>query len=81
VLPITPVPGLSEEGYDAPGLDALVADLVTDRAATVVCTHRPVLPELLARFEVSEEPLAPAELVVLHRRKGRVVAVERHLVR
>jgi 8-oxo-dGTP diphosphatase len=47
----------------------------------VLCTHRPVLPEVLAALGVTEEPLAPGEMVVCHHRKGRVVAVERHLVR
>jgi hypothetical protein len=38
-----------------------------------------VLPEILAALGVAEEPLAPSEMVVCHHRKGRVVAVERHL--
>ena len=81
VLPVTPLPGLSEEGFDDDGLDAITQDLVADRTATVVCTHRPVLPGLLDRLGVEEEPLSPREMLVCHRRKGRVVAVERHLVR
>jgi 8-oxo-dGTP diphosphatase len=81
VLPVEQVAGLSEEGYDAAGLDRMATDLLAGRAATVVCTHRPVLPELLGRLGVTEEPLSPAELLVLHRRKGRLVSVERHLVR
>ena len=47
----------------------------------MLCTHRPVLPAVLAHLGVEEEPLAKGECVVVHHRKGSVVAVERHLVR
>ncbi len=46
----------------------------------MLCSHRPVLPQILAELGVTEEPLAPGEMVVCHHRKGRVVATERHLV-
>lgn len=49
----------------------------------VACTHRPVLPELLAESPLGQavhsgrRALAPAEAWVLHARDGHVVAVDR----
>ena len=70
---------LSEEGFDARRAAALLRDLMRTRESAVLCTHRPVLPRLLDRLGVAEEPLAAGELVVCHHRKGRLVATERHL--
>jgi 8-oxo-(d)GTP phosphatase len=55
------------------------ARLLTNKESAVLCSHRPVLPEILAALGVAEEPLDLGEMVVCHHRKGRVVAVERHL--
>ncbi len=55
--------------------------LESDRGA-VLCTHRPVLPMVFdalgLRAGQRGEELAPAEMLVVHVRKGKVVAVERH---
>ncbi len=75
---------LSEEGFRPKPLRRLAADLLDDLredVATVVCTHRPVLPELLDALGVEAKALEKGELLVLHVRKGRVRAVERHLPR
>ena len=51
--------------------------------ATIACTHRPVLPELLAESPLGQavhsgrRALAPGEAWVLHVRDGGVVAVDR----
>lgn len=74
-------PSLSEEGATSKGLGSAAADLLSGKAPTVVCSHRPVLPELLADLGVTDEPLAPGEFLALHHRKGTVIRVERHLVR
>jgi 8-oxo-dGTP diphosphatase len=79
VLPVVEVESLSEEGYDEEAARALLADLMSTSQPSVLCTHRPVLPRLFEALDVEEEPLAPAELVVCHHRKGRLVAAERHL--
>lgn len=73
-------PGLSEEDADAASLDRVAKELHATRTPTAICTHRPVLPELLARLGVIEEPLAAGEMVICHHRKSGLVAVERHLV-
>jgi 8-oxo-dGTP diphosphatase len=46
----------------------------------VVCTHRPVLPMVFEAVGLEDPQLATGELVVLHLRKGRIVATERHHV-
>lgn len=79
VLGLQELVELSEEKYDADAAAQLLAALREHREPSVVCGHRPILPDLLADLGTEEEPLAPAELVVCHHRKGRLVATERHL--
>lgn len=79
VLAIDADPGLSEEGATPASVSAAVAELLAGKESAVLCSHRPVLPEILDRLDVNEEPLAPGEMVVCHHRRGRVVATERHL--
>ncbi len=79
VLPLQRHEQLSEEGYDAAHARRVLHALREAREASVVCGHRPVLPDLLADLGTEEEPLAPGELVVCHHRRGRLVATERHL--
>ncbi|TIC88511.1 NUDIX hydrolase [Nocardioides sp. GY 10113] len=75
---------LSEERASADGVAAVMADLLADRGGVVVCTHRPVLPLVLDAVGLNGThrggPLAPGEMLVVHLRKQRLVAVERHLV-
>lgn len=79
VLPLQELDELTEEGNDADAAAALLHTLAEAPESSVVCSHRPVLPGLLAILGVEEEPLAPAELVVCHHRRGVLVATERHL--
>jgi 8-oxo-dGTP pyrophosphatase MutT (NUDIX family)/phosphohistidine phosphatase SixA len=79
VVPLEEVDELSEEEYDEASARTLL-DLVMDApGSSVLCSHRPVLPDLFGLLGIHEEPLSPAELVVVHHRKGRLVATERHL--
>jgi 8-oxo-dGTP diphosphatase len=78
---------LSEEDSTKKSVRALTGDLLEglhDRpaaaGAVVVCTHRPVLPWVFDGVGIEDPGLAPGELVVLHLRKHRVVAAERHQV-
>ncbi|MBU2695702.1 NUDIX hydrolase [Pimelobacter sp. 30-1] len=80
-------PRLTEENAAPRPVTKLVHDLLDPDGPpsaaenAVLCTHRPVLPLVLdaAGVELAPDaPLAPAEMLVLHVRKGRVVAVERH---
>lgn len=84
----------SEEGFEPSKKASLgkINALLTDPAATVLCTHRPVFPEIIAQVRKRtglrntkqlDPALPPGGFIVLHRRfdpkRGiRVIAVERH---
>ncbi|MBS4753270.1 NUDIX hydrolase [Nocardioides sp. zg-ZUI104] len=72
---------LSEEHASARGVAKVVGEVVEGRAS-VLCSHRPVLPWVYDAFGIDLAPeapgLAPAEMLVLHLHRGDVVAVERH---
>lgn len=78
-LPVSIVPGLGEENEHLAALEYAITSAVEARRGAVLCSHRPVLPRLLAQLDVVEEPLAPGELVVCHHRYGTVIATERYL--
>jgi 8-oxo-(d)GTP phosphatase len=78
VLTVDGQPGLSEEDWTPESVSGVVGELLAGKENAVLCSHRPVLPEILAALGVDEEPLAPGEMVVCQHRKGRIVAVERH---
>jgi len=80
---------LSEEGHVAQPRHtrAKARQLLADPAALVICSHRPVLPDLLTEMLAEwhgrqPRPLGPGAFLVLHRdlsgKTPRVVAVERH---
>lgn len=78
--PLVPHDGLSEEDASVDAVVGLVADLMARHAGAVVCTHRPVLPLVLAAVGVRDGVrLETGEMLVVHHRKGRIVATERHL--
>lgn len=81
VLPVEATAGVNEDDWTAESVQETVAMLLAQKESAVLCSHRPVLPPILTALGVHEEPLAPGEMVVCHHRKGRVVAVERHLPR
>jgi 8-oxo-(d)GTP phosphatase len=72
---------LSEEGATTTGVRDLVVRLeetLKRVGATVICSHRPVLPLACAALGVADPHLDKGAMVVLHVRKGRVLAVERY---
>ncbi len=78
---------LTEEAWTADAKTAALAaeELLHDPTPALLCTHRPVLPTVLAHVlggatdvTVPGGPLSPGEFVVLHRSADQVVAVERH---
>jgi 8-oxo-(d)GTP phosphatase len=78
---------LSEEDASKKVVRAVVTGLVDDlqdkpasAGGLVMCTHRPVLPWVFDTAGIEDPGLAPGELVVLHLRKHRIVATERHRV-
>ena len=84
-MPLEEEPLFSEEGFKQHRDDTLeLAVLLTIDRPTVVCSHRPVLPDLmvlLCRRSGSQPPahgLHAGAFFVLHLADGRVVAVEEH---
>lgn len=67
--------GLSEEEATDDSVEDVVRRLLTARRA-VVCTHRPVLPQVWEALGLEDIKLDPGHAVVLHHRKGRFVAFE-----
>jgi 8-oxo-dGTP diphosphatase len=57
-------------------VDRSVATAVERKGPLVVCTHRPTIPWVFDSLRLEPRELAPGEGVVVHHRKGRVVAVE-----
>jgi len=75
---------LTEEHHGATAVRRVVEGLldgrvdgVGARAGSLLCTHRPVLPEVFAALGVPDPELAPGEMLVAHVRKGEVTATER----
>jgi 8-oxo-dGTP diphosphatase len=69
---------LSEEDATPREVRRVVADLLHSGEDAVLCTHRPVLPAVYDALGIPTEPQATGELVVVHHRRGRVRALERH---
>jgi 8-oxo-(d)GTP phosphatase len=72
---------LSEEDATSDSVHELVRELLASGKRTLLCTHRPVLPQVFETLEVEDPELELAEMVVVHHRRGRVVALERHGIR
>ncbi|WP_231123557.1 NUDIX hydrolase [Nocardioides sambongensis] len=75
---------LSEENATEKTVSAIVEDVWDDGRGVVLCSHRPVLPLVHDALGIKPRQrgvtLAPAEMLVLHVRKQKIVAVERHAV-
>jgi len=73
---------LSEDDATAKGVEKVVEELLEGDQGAVICSHRPVLPQVYdalgLRTKQRGDDLAPAEMLVVHVRKGGIVAVERH---
>jgi len=83
--PLEPDDRLSEEDSTPKRVrrvvEALVAQVDGDDRGAVLCTHRPVLPEVFEALGIDDPRLGLGEMLVAHLRKGVVAAVERHLAR
>lgn len=76
---------LSEEDAVAKRVRRIVDDAVADAVelgrGNLLCTHRPVLPDVFDALGLADPELDKGEMLVAHLRKGRVVGTERHHVR
>lgn len=71
-------PGLAEERATAKRVAKRLRDLLAAKRPTVLCTHRPVLPLVFAALDIPPVPLQPAQLLVVHHRRRKLVATELH---
>ncbi|HYJ68276.1 MAG TPA: NUDIX hydrolase [Nocardioidaceae bacterium] len=69
---------LTEERATRRRVAARMRALLVGKRPTVVCTHRPVLPLVFEALGVPPVPLEPSQLMVVHRRSGRVLGTELH---
>lgn len=81
--PVVTHDGLSEEDATAASVWEVVDDLLHHRECAVLCTHRPVLPTVYDSLRLGEKgiedpKLEPGRMLVIHHRRGAVVAVELH---
>ncbi len=81
-LPVRAEPALSEEEATAAGvravLDAVLAWQAERGRGALLCSHRPVLPLVLEALGVRDPGLDKGALLVVHHRRGRVLATEQH---
>ena len=77
--PMTSTDSSPEEDATAKSVLRIVDELLHSGEDAVLCTHRPVLPAVYDALGIPPEPQATGELVVVHHRRGRVRAIERHL--
>lgn len=64
------------EGTDPARVHVALNDLLDLKAPVVLCTHRPVLPDLFAALPLIVDPLEPGQARVVHHRRGRVIGHE-----
>ncbi len=67
---------LSEEHASVDAVVELVDALLHGSEGAVLCTHRPVVPTVIDALGVEDVVLEPGAMLVVHHRKGRVVATE-----
>lgn len=67
---------LSEEDADADRIAQLLGARTAEARAAVVCSHRPVLPLLFETLGLEPRRLEPAAMVVVHHRRGEILALE-----
>ncbi|MDT0202546.1 NUDIX domain-containing protein [Nocardioides sp. AE5] len=70
---------LTEQDATPESVLEVIGRIIEQQRRTVLCSHRPVLPDVFATLGVADPGLDPGELVVVHHRGGRIVATESHL--
>jgi len=76
--PLESYDDLSEEDASTESVLEHVDALLHAKESSVLCTHRPVLPAVFDALGVPAAALDPAAMVVVHHRKGRILATEAH---
>jgi 8-oxo-dGTP pyrophosphatase MutT (NUDIX family)/phosphohistidine phosphatase SixA len=73
--------GLSEEDATRGSVGTVVDQLLRGDRGAVLCTHRPVLPDVFDALGLADPGLEPGGMLVAHVRRGSIVTTEQHLVR
>ena len=71
---------LSQEDATSESVREQVAVLLAAKEASVLCTHRPVLPWVFEALGLEDPKLEPGSILVAHHRRGKVRATEQHAV-
>jgi 8-oxo-dGTP diphosphatase len=69
---------LAEEGASPSAVERIVHHLLEQQEPAALCTHRPVLPHVYAALGIRDPELDPGSMLVVHHRRGQVLAVEHH---
>lgn len=77
-LPVAAYDVLSEEDATSEGVAAVVAEADAGERPVALCSHRPVLPDVLTALDLPPTALVPGGMVVAHRRGGVTRATEVH---
>ncbi len=75
---ITLETALSEQRQNAQRIRKRLTTAMESRRRIAVCSHRLVLPEIFSALGVEPIAMSAADVVVLHRESGVVVAIEHH---
>lgn len=75
-LEIDVTDALTEEGGTEEDVADEVNDLLELGESAVLCTHRPILPLVFESLGIHSPALEPAAAMVVHHRKGGIVALE-----
>ena len=80
-LTLKPTKRLSEEDVTRKAVHRIMDELVEGDDNAVVCSHRPVMPELFEALGLENPGLQSGEMLVAHIRNGEIRAMERYTVR
>ena len=80
-LPLETTRRLSEEDATRKAVRRIVDALVEGDEGAVLCSHRPVLPDVFDALGLENPGLQAGEMLVVHVRKGEIRATERYAVR
>jgi 8-oxo-(d)GTP phosphatase len=69
---------LSEQGCESSAVSRRMRTLLEKDHPLLLCSHRPVLPEIFRALGVKDPALRPGEFVVVHREGPKVRSTEQH---
>ncbi len=64
------------EGTTGSKVDRVIESVLSKKRPTVICSHRPVLPDIFGSLGLDPKVLDPGQAVVVHHRRGRILVTE-----